>query len=100
MPDWAEARLDILAAGWISRSRTTWMRPRTTSYAPSSTRTFRTRSRTSARSQTEEAEGRVRRRTRCVLGIDMGAAGRFLGGSEPAWVEDATWHPEKSRWEW
>jgi hypothetical protein len=50
--------------------------------------------------QTKEAGGRVRRETRCVLGIDMGAAGRFLGGSDPAWVEDATWHPEHSRWEW
>src|ERR671915_1026197 len=50
--------------------------------------------------QTEESGGRIRRETRCVLGIDMGAAGRFLGGSDPAWVEDATWHPEESRWEW
>jgi Protein of unknown function (DUF2505) len=51
-------------------------------------------------SQTEQPGGRVRRETRCVLGIDMGAAGRFLGSSDPAWVEDATWHPEHSRWDW
>lgn len=50
--------------------------------------------------QTEEDDGRVRRATRCVLGIDMGAAGRFLGGSEPAWVEEATWDPQLARWEW
>ncbi|HEY7874537.1 MAG TPA: DUF2505 domain-containing protein [Actinomycetota bacterium] len=51
-------------------------------------------------SQTEDAGGRVRRETRCVLGIDMGAAGRFLGSSEPAWVEDATWDPGRLRWDW
>jgi Protein of unknown function (DUF2505) len=51
-------------------------------------------------SQTEGPGGRVRRETRCVLGIDLGAAGRFLGSSDPAWVEDATWHPERSCWDW
>jgi hypothetical protein len=51
-------------------------------------------------SQTEEGGGRVRRETRCVLGIDIGAAGRFLGGADPAWIEEATWHPDGSRWEW
>lgn len=51
-------------------------------------------------SQTEEPGGRVRRETRCVLGIDLGAAGRFLGSSDPAWVEEATWDPTSSRWDW
>ena len=51
-------------------------------------------------SQTEEAGGRVRRETRCVLGIDLGAARKFLGSSDPAWIEEATWHPEQNRWDW
>ena len=51
-------------------------------------------------SQTEGPGGKVRRETRCVLGVDLGAAARFLGSSDPAWVEDATWHPEESRWDW
>ena len=51
-------------------------------------------------SQTARPGGGIRRETRCVLGIDMGAAGRFLGSSEPAWIEEATWHPELGRWEW
>ena len=50
--------------------------------------------------QTERADGIVVRRTRCVLGADLGAAKRFLGNAEPAWVEEATWHPRKSLWEW
>ncbi len=44
--------------------------------------------------------GKVVRRTRCVLGTDLGAAKRFLGDAEPAWVEEATWHPSRGRWEW
>ena len=42
----------------------------------------------------------VVRRVRCVLGVDLGAAKRFLGGGEPAWVEEATWNPGRSRWDW
>lgn len=42
----------------------------------------------------------VVRRTRCVLGRDLGAAQRFLGNAEPAWVEEATWHPDAMRWDW
>ena len=44
--------------------------------------------------------GRVTRRTRCVLGIDLGAAKRFLGGGDPAWVEEAIWDPDAARWDW
>ena len=44
--------------------------------------------------------GVVVRRTRCVLGRDLGAAKRFLGNADPAWVEEATWHPSAMRWDW
>lgn len=50
--------------------------------------------------QSEEADGRIRRQTRCVLGLDLGSARKFLGSSDPAWVEDAVWHPDEMRWEW
>lgn len=46
-------------------------------------------------------DGRVWRRIRCVLGIELpGAARKLLGDSDPAWVEEATWHPDEMRWEW
>ena len=51
-------------------------------------------------SQDEHPDGRVRRRVRCVLGIDLGAAARFIGDGEPAWIEEATWHPKDMRWKW
>lgn len=44
--------------------------------------------------------GTVVRRTRCVLGRDLGAAQRFLGNAEPAWVEEAKWDPGAQRWDW
>jgi Protein of unknown function (DUF2505) len=45
--------------------------------------------------------GEVRRRVRCVLDIDVsGPAKRFIGDSDPAWIEHATWAPEKRAWEW
>lgn len=50
--------------------------------------------------QVEKGNGRVVRRTRCVLGTDLGAAKRFLGDADPAWIEEATWNPAGSRWEW
>ena len=50
--------------------------------------------------QAEQPGGRVLRRTRCVLGADLGPAKRFLGNAEPAWVEEATWDPSRLRWEW
>ncbi|MDQ4094589.1 MAG: DUF2505 domain-containing protein [Actinomycetota bacterium] len=50
--------------------------------------------------QVEEDGGRVVRRTRCVLGTDLGAAKRFLGEAEPAWVEEATWDPGRGKWDW
>ena len=52
-------------------------------------------------SQKEEADGRVVRRTRCVLDIQItGAARRFIGDGEPAWIEESTWHPDQSEWRW
>jgi hypothetical protein len=52
-------------------------------------------------SQEPEAGGRVVRRTRCVLGIDVsGPARRLMGDGDPAWVEEATWDPASARWEW
>ncbi len=50
--------------------------------------------------QAEHPGARVLRRTRCVLGTDLGAAKKFLGNAEPAWVEEAIWDPEKLRWAW
>ncbi|MDQ3954273.1 MAG: DUF2505 domain-containing protein [Actinomycetota bacterium] len=50
--------------------------------------------------QKEGAGGTVLRRTRCVLGRDLGAAKRFLGNSEPAWVEEARWNPDDLTWSW
>jgi Protein of unknown function (DUF2505) len=50
--------------------------------------------------QVELEAGRVVRRTRCVLGTDLGAAKRFLGDAEPAWIEEATWDPDDLRWTW
>ena len=47
-----------------------------------------------------ERGGRVVRRTRCVLGTDLGAAKRFLGNAEPAWVEEAVWDEAKQVWDW
>jgi hypothetical protein len=51
-------------------------------------------------SQRRTHDGKVLREVRCVLGIDLGAARRFVGDAEPAWVEEAVWHPDLSRWEW
>jgi hypothetical protein len=52
-------------------------------------------------SQSEESDGRVHRRVRCVLDVNLsGVAKSLLGNSDPAWIEEAIWHPEESRWEW
>ena len=51
-------------------------------------------------SQTTANDGAVTRRIRCVLGIDLGAAAKFLGGAEPAWVEEARWDPKAMLWSW
>ena len=52
-------------------------------------------------SQTEGAGGRVVRRTRCVLDLDIsGPARKFIGDGEPAWIEESVWHPDQSEWHW
>jgi hypothetical protein len=52
-------------------------------------------------SQNKGSDGLVHRRIRCVLDIKLsGVARRLLGDSDPAWIEEAVWHPEKSEWEW
>ena len=52
-------------------------------------------------SQRHRSDGSVKRRVRCVLGIAVaGPARRFLGNSDPAWVEEATWSPQAMRWDW
>jgi hypothetical protein len=51
--------------------------------------------------QSDLGNGHVRRRVRCVLALDVsGAARRFLGDSDPAWIEEAVWQPERLAWEW
>jgi hypothetical protein len=51
--------------------------------------------------QTGAGNGQVVRRTRCVLGVKLPAAARkVVGEAPPAWVEEATWHPDESRWTW
>jgi hypothetical protein len=51
-------------------------------------------------SQDEQSDGVVIRRVRCSLGVDPGPAKKFLGGSDPAWVEEARWDPETLCWGW
>src|SRR3712207_729983 len=52
-------------------------------------------------SQKKTPAGGVVRKVRCVLGIDVsGAARKLMGDGDPAWVEEATWDPEASRWDW
>ncbi|MGH2788316.1 MAG: DUF2505 domain-containing protein [Actinomycetota bacterium] len=47
------------------------------------------------------ADGVVRRRVRCVLDIDIsGPAKKFIGDSDPAWIEHATWAPDEHAWGW
>ncbi|HEX2051029.1 MAG TPA: DUF2505 domain-containing protein [Actinomycetota bacterium] len=51
--------------------------------------------------QSDEGGGRVRRRVRCVLDVQLpGAARALVGDGEPAWVEDALWLPGERTWHW
>ena len=46
-------------------------------------------------------DGRVLRRIRCVLGVELPRPARtILGGAKPAWIEEAVWHPDSFTWEW
>lgn len=51
-------------------------------------------------SQVEGEDGAIVRRTRCVLGIELGAARKFVGDAEPAWEEEAIWDPDDMQWDW
>ena len=52
-------------------------------------------------SQKKDSDGLIHRRIRCVLDIDVeGVAKKFIGGADPAWVEEAVWHPEDMVWKW
>jgi hypothetical protein len=49
--------------------------------------------------QKTQADGRVVRRTRCVLDIEIsGMAKRLIGDGDPAWVENAIWSEEAMLW--
>ena len=49
----------------------------------------------------EETDGFIVRRVRCVLDINVdGIAKKFIGDSDPAWVEVGEWHPKESTWRW
>ncbi|MGH2756760.1 MAG: DUF2505 domain-containing protein [Actinomycetota bacterium] len=51
--------------------------------------------------QQEETGGRVMRRVRCVLDIDIsGPARRFLGDKPPSWIQEEHWDPATARWDW
>lgn len=51
-------------------------------------------------SQEAAEDGRVERRVRCVLGLDLGAARRFVGDGDPAWIEISRWDPDAMAWTW
>ena len=52
-------------------------------------------------SQEELGDGRVSRKVRCVLDIDLNpTVRRLVGQGDPAWIEESTWTPTESRWEW
>lgn len=52
-------------------------------------------------SQEELDDGKVRRRIRCVLDLELNSAvRRLVGDGDPAWIEDSVWDPRSSRWEW
>ncbi len=52
-------------------------------------------------SQDSTPEGTVLRKVRYVLGPVLPSGARqVLGDAEPAWVEEAIWHPIAMRWDW
>ena len=49
--------------------------------------------------QKKQTDGRVVRRTRCVLDIEIsGVAKRLIGDGDPAWIENAIWDEEAMLW--
>ncbi len=52
-------------------------------------------------SQEDIDGGRVRRRVRCILDIELNSTvRRLVGDGDPAWVEESEWDPGARRWEW
>lgn len=51
--------------------------------------------------QETTADGRVARRVRSVLELELsGMAGRLLGDADPAWVQVETWDATTQTWTW
>lgn len=52
-------------------------------------------------SQEEIGDGKVKRRVRCVLDIELNpTVRRLIGDGDPAWIEESIWHPDRLQWEW
>ncbi len=52
-------------------------------------------------SERPTTDGGVVRAIRCVLALNVsGAAKRFLGDSDPAWIQEETWDPKSRTWSW
>lgn len=52
-------------------------------------------------SQEPSPGGGVVRRVRCVLDVQVtGMARKLMGDGDPSWVEEATWNPDRSQWDW
>ena len=52
-------------------------------------------------SERRSDDGGVVREIRCVLALNVsGAAKRFLGDSDPAWIQEETWDPATRTWDW
>lgn len=52
-------------------------------------------------SQEARPDGSVVRRVRCVLDLHVGGPAKsFIGDGEPAWIEEAVWHPDRKQWQW
>lgn len=52
-------------------------------------------------SQESTDGGRVRRKIRCVLDVQLNStAKRLVGDSDPAWIEESQWNPKTKTWDW
>jgi hypothetical protein len=52
-------------------------------------------------SQKKGPDGLITRRIRSVLDLHItGVAQKFIGDGDPAWVEEATWHPDEMLLTW
>jgi Protein of unknown function (DUF2505) len=49
----------------------------------------------------DPVDGVVVRKVRCVLDASFtGPAKAILGNSDPAWIEESTWAPDRMEWKW